>query len=93
MYIHKEVATNYGVPAVYHVLKEVHAYYDDGITHINVAGYFSKEAYENGSNAVIVNQVEVQQTSFENEKDIYNAILTSIVFQDGILHEDETIQN
>ena len=93
MYIQKEISTDYGVPAVYHVLKAIHTYYDDGVSHINVAGYFSKEAFENGSNAVVINQVEINQTSFENEKDIYNAVLGSIVFQDGVLCEDETVQN
>lgn len=88
MYIQKEVLTSYGIPAIYHVLKEVHTYYDDGISHINVAGYFSKEAFESGANAVVVNQVEVTQTAFENEKDIYTAVLNSTIFQDGILCED-----
>lgn len=88
MYIQKEILTNYGIPASYHVLKEIHAYYDQGVSHINVAGYFSKEACDNGSSAVIINQVEVKQTAFENEKDIYNAILASVLFQDGVLCED-----
>ena len=87
MYIQKEILTSYGIPAVYHVLKEIHTYYDDGVSHINVAGYFSEDAFNSGANAVVVNQVEVQQTAFENERDIYNAVLTSIVFQDGILNE------
>lgn len=93
MYIQKEISTNYGVPASYHVLKEIHTYYDDGVSHINVAGYFSKDAFDNGSVAVVINQIEVAQTAFENEKDIYNAVLNSVVFQDGVLCEDETIQN
>lgn len=93
MYIQKEILTNYGVPAVHHVLKEIHTYYDDGVSHVNVAGYFSKDAFDCGSNAVVVNQVEVQQTSFESEKDIYNAVLESIVFQGGELIEDKTAQN
>ena len=88
MYIQKEILTNYGIPATYHVLKEIHAYYDQGISHVNIAGYFSKDAFENGSTPVVINQVEIQQTSFENEKDIYNAVLTSNVFQDGILCEE-----
>ena len=88
MYIQKEILTNYGVPATYHVLKEIHTYYDDGVSHINVAGYFSAEAYNNGSNAVIINQVEVNQTAFENEQDIYNAVLTSSAFQDGVLFKE-----
>lgn len=88
MYIQKEISTNYGIPATYHVLKEIHTYYDDGISHINVAGYFSKEAFESGASAAITNQVEVNQTSFENEKDIYTAVLNSIVFQDGTLCEN-----
>ena len=88
MYIQKEISTDFGIPAVHHVIKEIHTYYDGGMSHINVAGYFSKEAFENHSNAVIVNQVEIAKTSFENEKDIYNAILGSIVFQDGVLCED-----
>lgn len=87
MYIQKEILTNYGLPATYHVLKEIHTYYDDGVSHINVAGYFSEDAFKNGSVAVVVNQVEVEQTSFENEKDIYNAVLESTVFQDGVLCE------
>lgn len=88
MYIQKEVLTDYGVPAVYHVLKEIHTYYDDGVSHINVAGYFSKDAFDNGANAVIINQVEINQTTFENEKDIYNAVLSSTVFKDGVLCEN-----
>lgn len=88
MYIQKEILTDYGIPATYHVLKEIHTYYDDGVSHVNVAGYFSKDAFNNGANAVIVNQVEVEKTSFENEKDIYNSVLRSIVFQDGVLCED-----
>jgi hypothetical protein len=88
MYIQKEVSTDYGIPAVHHVLKEIHTYYNDGISHINIAGYFSKDAFDNCSNAVVVNQVEVKRTAFENEKDIYNAVLNSIVFQDGVLCED-----
>lgn len=88
MYIQKEVLTDYGVPAVYHVLKEIHTYYDDGVSHINVAGYFSKDAFDNGANAVITNQVEINQTTFENEKDIYNAVLSSTVFKDGVLCEN-----
>lgn len=88
MYIQKEISTNYGVPAVYHVLKEIHTYYDDGISHVNVAGYFSKEAFDNGANAVVINQVEVDKIAFENEKEIYTAVLNSVVFQDGILCEE-----
>ena len=88
MYIQKEISTSYGIPASYHVLKEIHTYYDQGISHINVAGYFSKEAFVNGSVAVVVNQVEAKQASFENENEIYNAILESNVFQDGVLCED-----
>ncbi len=88
MYIQKEISTDYGIPATHHVIKEVHTYYDIGISHINVAGYFSNDAFNNGSNAVVINQVEVEQTSFESEKDIYNAVLSSIVFQDGVLCED-----
>ena len=88
MYIQKEISTNYGIPAVYHVLKEIHTYYDDGISHINIAGYFSKDAFSNGANSVVINQVEVEQTAFENEKDIYNAVLNSIEFKDGVLYED-----
>lgn len=93
MYIQKEILTNYGIPASYHILKEVHTYYDDGISHINIAGYFSADAFKNGASAAIINQIEVNQTSFENEKDIYNAVLNSTVFQDGVLCEEETIQN
>lgn len=88
MHIQKEITTNYGIPATHHVIKEVHTYYDYGMSHINVAGYFSKEAFGNGSNAVVINQVEVARISFKNEKDIYNAVLDSIVFQDGVLCED-----
>lgn len=88
MHIQKDILTNYGVPATCHILKEIHTYYNQGISHINIAGYFSKEAFDNGATPVVVNQVEVKQTSFENEKDIYNAVLNSIVFQDGVLCED-----
>ena len=88
MYIQKEILTNYGIPATHHILKEIHTYYDQGISHINVAGYFSKEAFASGSTAIVVNQVEVKQASFENENEIYNAILESNVFQDGTLCED-----
>ena len=88
MYIQKEISTDYGIPAIHHVIKEIHTYYDVGISHVNVAGYFSKEAFDNRSNAVVINQVEVNQTSFENENDIYNAVLSSVVFQDGVLCED-----
>jgi hypothetical protein len=69
-------------------LNAVHTYYDIGVSHIDIAGYFSKEAFANNGNAIVVNQIEVNQTSFENEKDIYNAILNSSVFQDGTLCED-----
>lgn len=93
MYIQKEISTDYGIPAIYHVLKEIHTYYDDGVSHVNIAGYFSKEAFENGASAAITNQVEIAQTSFESEKDIYTAVLNSIVFKDGVLREDETAQN
>lgn len=93
MYIQKEILTNYGVPAVHHVLKEIHTYYDDGISHVNVAGYFSKEAFDNGANAVVINQVEVEQTTFDNEKDIYNAVLKSTFFQDGVLVEESSIED
>ena len=93
MYIQKEISTDYGIPAIYHVLKEIHTYYDDGISHVNIAGYFSKNAFESGANAAIVNQVEITKTSFENEKEIYNAVLNTNVFLDGILCEDETTQN
>ena len=93
MYIQKEISTDYGIPATHHVIKEIHTYYDCGVSHINIAGYFSKEAFDNGSNAVVINQIEVTQTKFENEKDIYNSVLNSIVFQDGLLCEDETVQN
>ena len=91
MYIEKEILTHYGIPSTYHVLKEIHIYYNNGIAHIDIAGYFSKEAYDNGSDAVVVNQIEVEQTAFENEKDIYNAVLNSHVFQDGILYEDISV--
>ena len=87
MYIQKEIMTNYGIPATYHVLQEIHTYYDDGVSHVNIAGYFSKDAYNNGANAVVVNQVEINQTSFGNEKEIYDAVLGTSVFQDGILNE------
>lgn len=93
MYIQKEILTNYGIPAVYHVLKEIHTYYDDGISHIDIAGYFSKEAFESGANAVVVHQVEVAKTTFENEKAIYIAVLGSAVFKDGELCNDQTAQN
>ena len=85
MYIQKEITTHYGVPATCHALKAVHTYYNDGISHIDIAGYFSKEAFDNNGNAIIVNQIEVNQTYFENEKEIYNAILNSDVFRDGTL--------
>lgn len=88
MYIQKEILTHYGIPATYHVLKEIHTYYDQGISHVDIAGYFSEEAFENGSTPAVINQVEVQQTSFSSERDIYNAVLNSIVFQDGVLCED-----
>lgn len=88
MYIQKEIITHYGIPATYHSLKAIHTYYDIGISHVDVAGYFSKEAFENNGNAIVVNQIEVNQTSFENEKEIYNAILASNVFQDGTLIEE-----
>ena len=93
MYIKKEIQTNYGIPATYHILKEIHTYYDQGISHINIAGYFSREAFTNGSTAVVVNQVGVEQTAFECERDIYNAVLGSIVFKDGELCEDNITQN
>ena len=32
MYIQKEILTNYGIPATYHVLKEIHTYYDMGMS-------------------------------------------------------------
>ena len=88
MYIQKEILTDYGIPASYHVLNAIHSYYNEGISHIDVAGYFSKEAFNNGSNAIVINQVEVGRSLFENENDIYNAILGSIVFEDGVLCED-----
>lgn len=87
MYIQKEVITHYGIPATYHALKAIHTYYDIGVSHIDIAGYFSQEAFNNNGNAIVVNQIEVSQTAFENEKDIYNAILASNLFQDGILIE------
>ena len=73
MYIQKDIMTNYGVSATYHVLQEIHTYYDDGVSHVNIAGYFSKEACSNGANAVVVNQVEINQTSFGNEKEVTNS--------------------
>ena len=88
MYIQKEIITEYGIPTTYHVLQSIHIYYDYGMSHVNIAGYFSKEAFANGANAIVVNQVEIAQTAFENEKAIYNAVLNSNVFQDGILYED-----
>lgn len=88
MYIQKEVVTQYGIPVTYHVLKEIHAYYDRNVSHINVAGYFSKEVFNSGANPFVINQIEVGQASFENEKEIYNAILASHVFEDGVLCED-----
>lgn len=87
MYIQKEIITHYGIPAKYHALKAIHTYYDMGVSHIDVAGYFSKEAFENNGEAIVVNQIEISQTSFNNEKDIYNAILASNIFQDGTLIE------
>lgn len=88
MYIQKEIITHYGIPATYHALKAIHTYYDMGVSHIDIAGYFSKEAFDNHGNEIIVNQIEVGQTSFENEKDIYTAVLNSNVFQDGKLCEE-----
>ena len=88
MYIQKEILTNYGIPATYHVLKEIHTYYDMGMSHVDIAGYFSDETYNNGANSVVINQVEVNKTSFENEKDIYMAVLDSIVFKDGVLYDE-----
>ena len=87
MYIQKEILTHYGIPATYQALQSIHIYYDQGVSHIDIAGYFTKEAYDNGSNAVVVNQIEVNKTNFENEKDIYNSIISSNVFKDGILYE------
>ena len=88
MYIQKEIITHYGIPATHHALKAIHTYYDMGVSHIDIAGYFSKDAFDNNRDAIVVNQIEVNQTSFENEKDIYNAILASHVFQDGVLVEE-----
>lgn len=88
MYIQKEIITHYGIPATYHALKAIHTYYDTGVSHIDIAGYFSKEAFENNGTAIVVNQIEVAQISFNNEKDIYDAVLTSNVFSDGILVEE-----
>lgn len=88
MYIQKEITTNYGIPAVYHVLKDIHIYYDLGVSHVNVAGYFSKDAFNNGSSSVVINQVNVNQTMFANEKEIYDAVLNSKVFKDGVLCEE-----
>ena len=88
MYIQKEIITHYGIPAEYHTLKAIHTYYDMGVSHIDIAGYFSKEAFENNGNAIVVNQIELNQISFNSEKDIYNAILASSVFQDGVLVEE-----
>lgn len=88
MYIQKEIITHYGIPAEYHTLKTIHIYYDMGVSHIDIAGYFSKDAFENNGNAIVVNQIEVTQTTFENEKDIYNTVLASNVFSDGILVEE-----
>ena len=93
MYIQKEIMTHYGIPATYHILKAIHTYYDDGVSHVNIAGYFSKDAFAVGSEAVVINQVEVQQTCFASEKEIYNAVLNSNVFHDGVLCEDAAIQN
>ena len=89
MYIYKELMTSYGVPATYHVLKEIHTYYDDGFSHVNIAGYFSKEAFESHSIAVVINQIEIDKTVFDSTKDIYEAILSSTVFSDGVLYENE----
>ena len=88
MYIQKEIITHYGIPAAYHALKAIHTYYDMGVSHIDVAGYFSKEAFDNNGSEIAVNQIEVHQTSFENEKEIYNTILKSNVFKDGMLVEE-----
>lgn len=93
MYIQKEIVTHYGIAAEYHTLKAIHTYYDMGVSHIDIAGYFSKEAFENNGDAIVVNQIEVAQTTFESEKDIYNAVLASNVFLDGILVEEQTAQN
>ena len=89
MYIQKEIITHYGIPATHHALKAIHTYYDMGVSHIDIAGYFSKEAFNNNGDAIVVNQIEVSQTAFENERDIYVAVLNSNVFQDGELIEDE----
>lgn len=88
MYIQKEIITHYGIPATYHALKAIHTYYDMGVSHIDIAGYFSKEAFENNGDAIVVNQIEIAQVSFNNEKDIYDAVLTSNAFLDGILIEE-----
>ena len=88
MYIQKEIITHYGIPATHHALKAIHTYYDMGVSHIDIAGYFSKEAFDNNGNSIVVNQIEVNQTSFEDEREIYNTILASHVFQDGILVEE-----
>ena len=88
MYIQKEIVTHYGIPAEYHALKAIHTYYDMGVSHIDIAGYFSKEAFENNGEAIVVNQIELNQISFNNEKDIYDAILASSIFSDGILVEE-----
>ena len=88
MYISKEITTHYGIPITYHALNAIHIHYDQGISHIDIAGYFSKEAFENGASAFEISQIQVNQTVFATEKDIYNAILTSNAFKDGVLCEE-----
>lgn len=87
MYIEKTIQTQFGIPTTYHILKSIHIYYDDNISHIDVAGYISKEVKDNGGQAIVVNQVQVNQTHFDNETAIYNAILETSTFTDGILKE------
>lgn len=87
MYIEKSINTSFGIPAICHVLKDIHIYFDQGISHVDIAGYFNNESLSNNSQAVIINQVELQQTQFSNCTEIYNAILQSELFNGGILHE------
>lgn len=88
MYIEKTINTYLGIPATYHTLHAMHVYYNNGVTHIDVAGYISKDAKENGGQAIVINQIEIQQVDFENEEAIYNAILASQAFSDGVLYNE-----
>ncbi len=85
MYLLKEITTGYGVPINYHKISAVHAYYDINKVHVDIAGYISKEAYENSGSSFMTHQVELPLNEDLRLESIYLAVLEHPIFVGALI--------